>query len=130
MTAKFDIGWYNGWSPEERLAIVPIQKAAIASGELARPKRCSICLVEGNRDWRADDAVWLHDENYADPLAAYAVCRCCHRLLHRRFENPEPWLVLVAQHAKDGAWFEQLTMDAASLRQPFGVIYPNGLPSA
>lgn len=130
MTAKFDIGWYNGWSPEERLATLPIQKAAIASGELARPTRCSVCDVEGNRNWKADDAVWLHDENYADPLAAYAVCRRCHRLLHRRFEDPAPWLALVSEHGRGGTWFEQLSMDVASLCQPFGVTYPNGLSPA
>lgn len=127
---RFALGWYNGWSPEERLATVPIQKAAIACGELARPARCSICRIAGNRNWKADDAVWLHDENYADPLAAYAVCRRCHRTLHRRFDNPEPWLALVAKHARGGAWFERLTMDPASMRRPFEVTYPAGLPSA
>lgn len=124
------IGWYNGWSPQERLATLPIQKAAIASGELARPTACSICGVTGSRDWKAHDAVWLHDENYADPLAAYAACRRCHRLLHERFEQPAPWLQLVRQYARGGAWFELLSMDPASLRQPFAITYPSGLPNS
>lgn len=130
MKANFDIGWYNGWSPEERLATVPIQKAAIASGELARPTRCSICGVQGNRNWRADDAVWLHDENYADPLSAYAACRRCHRLLHNRFEAPQAWLALIAEHAWGRQWFEELSMDPESRYRPFNETYPAGLRSA
>jgi hypothetical protein len=123
-----DIGWYNGWSPDERRATLPIQKAAIASGELARPTTCSICGCTGNRDWRADDAVWLHDEDYANPLAVYAVCRRCHRTLHQRFDDPTTWLTLVARHHRDGgAWFKQLTMDPESRYRPFAETYPNGI---
>ena len=126
-----DIGWYNGWSAEERRATIPVQKAAIASGELARPTHCSICRCSGSRDWRAEDAVWLHDENYADPFAAYAACRRCHRLLHRRFDDPQPWLELVARHGGEGgAWFEQLTMDSDSRFRPFRETYPEGLPAS
>lgn len=128
MKPKFELGWYNGWSPEERSATNPIQRAAIASGELARPTHCSICHVEGNRNWKADDAVWLHNENYGEPLATYAICRRCHRVLHERFDDPTPWLALIAEHARGGAWFELLTMDAVSLRQPFEITYPEGLP--
>ncbi|MCP5403737.1 MAG: hypothetical protein H6917_15305 [Novosphingobium sp.] len=127
--ADIGIGWYNGWSPEERRATLPAQKAAIASGELARPTHCSICGCRSNRDWRAEDAVWLHDENYADPLAAYPVCRRCHRLLHRRFDDPQSWLELVTRHGGDGrTWFEQLTMDPDSRFRPFWETYPDGLP--
>lgn len=125
------IGWYNGWSPEERRATLPVQKAAIASGKLARPTICSICRCTGSRDWRADDAVWLHDENYANPFAAYAVCRRCHRLLHQRFDDPQPWLDLVSKYGSDGrAWFELLSPDPACQRRPFGETYPDGLPAA
>jgi hypothetical protein len=128
-----DIGWYNGWSPDERRATLPIQKAAIASGQLARPTICSICGCAGSKDWRADDAVWLHDEDYANPLAAYAVCRRCHRTLHQRFDDPQPWLALIiAKYASsDGpAWFEQLSMDPESRHRPFAETYSNGLPPA
>lgn len=125
------IGWYNGWSGEERLATLAVQKAAIAAGERKRPAICSICGCTGSRNWRADDAVWLHDEDYAHPLAAYAACRRCHRTLHQRFDDPEPWLDLVARHGDSGVqWFEQLSMDPASLRRPFAETYPNGLPAA
>lgn len=130
MTGKFEIGYYNGWSGDERRATLPLQKVAIASGELARPTICSICGCVGNRNWRAEDAVWLHDENYADPLAAYPICRRCHRLLHERFEAPEPWLALTGQHGREGAWFELFSLDPASLRRPFNQTYPDGLPAA
>ena len=123
-----DIGWYNGWSPEERRATLALQKAAIADGRLARPTTCSICGCTGSRDWRAEDAVWLHDENYADPLAAYQVCRRCHRILHRRFDEPEPWGALVQAHPRGGAWFELLSMDLESRFRPFRETYPNGMP--
>ena len=127
---KSDMGWYNGWSSEERLATLPIQKAAIASGELARPTRCSICLCQGNRDWKADDAVWLHHERYDRPLEAYPVCRRCHRALHRRFEEPDLWTALVAEHTRGGAWFEQLSLDPACRQAPFAETYPASLPAA
>lgn len=126
-----DIGWYNGWSPEERKAATPIQKAAIASRELARPTTCSICDCRGAGDWRADDAVWLHSEDYANPLAVYPVCRRCHRLLHRRFDDPAPWLELVTRHGSSGElWFEQLSMDPMSRYRPFAESYPAGLAAA
>ena len=124
-----DIGWYNGWSAEERRATSPVQKQAAKDGRLARPTHCSICGCKGSRDWRAEDAVWFHDENYTDPLAAYPVCRRCHRTLHRRFEEPEPWLELVEVHGQGGTrWFELLTMDPDSRTRPFAETYPDGLP--
>jgi hypothetical protein len=114
------LDWYNGWSPEKRLATLPAQREAIRSGAIPRPTTCSICGSGTN--------VWLHDENYADPLAAYHVCRLCHRTLHERFDHPEPWLTLVRRFGDGSRWFEYLTMDQASLRQPFVEIYPTGLP--
>ena len=46
----------------------------MAAGEPARPTRRSICGCAHNRqDRRADDAVWLHGEDYARPLAAYVL---------------------------------------------------------
>ena len=123
------IGWYNGWSPEERLATVPIQREAIRTGALERPTRCSICGTSNERG--GPNPVWLHDENYSDPLAAYPICRRCHRTLHERFEQPELWLALVKRHAtaERTAWYEQLTLDVASLYQPFALTYPSSLPS-
>lgn len=118
--------WYNGWSPGERLATLPIQKAAIADGTLPRPRACSIC----GASWNRENPIWLHDENYADPLAAYPTCRHCHRALHERFDQSEPWLALVAIHGDGVRWFEQLSMDPASMRQPFSATYPEGLPQS
>ena len=123
---RFEIGWYNGWSPEQRRATSPVQIAAVRSGMLPYPSRCSICSVQGYRG--SSNPVWLHDEDYADPLAAHPICRRCHRTLHERFDHPEPWLSLVRQHGIGTRWFEQLTMDAASLLQPFSVTYPDGPP--
>jgi len=126
----FELGWYNGWSPQERRATLAVQKAAIASGKLARPTQCSICRVKGSRNWKAEDAVRLHDENYAEPLSADPICRRCHRLLHARFYHPQPWLALVSEHVTPAAWFTQLSMDPRSRHRPFADTYPNGLPSA
>lgn len=120
--------WYNGWSPDERRAGVPVQQAAVRSGALPKPVTCSICGVTPGPG--SSNPVWFHDENYAEPLAAYHVCRRCHLILHRRFDQPEPWLELVARHANGSRWFERLTMDPASLRQPFAETYPDGLPTA
>ena len=122
------MGWYNGWSPEERIATLPVQRAAIRLGTIAKPSTCSICGITPGAD--SNNPVWLHDENYAEPLAAYHICRACHRILHNRFEQPEPWLTLVREFGSGGRWFEALTMDPASLRQPFWVTYPDGLPGA
>jgi len=123
------IGWYNGWSPEERTAVTPIQKQALKDGTLAKPTHCSICKCEGNRrDWRAQDAVWLHSEDYGNPLDVYHLCRRCHRTLHERFEKPDPWLELIAENGQRGAaWFELLTMDPDSRTRPIGKTYPDGL---
>ena len=126
---RWQIDWYNGWSPQQRIASLPLQRQAIRSGAIARPTTCSICAVTPEAG--SSNSVWLHDENYADPLGAYHVCRSCHRTLHERFTDPAAWLALIARHGRDGThWFEQLSMDLASLRQPFACTYPNGLPRA
>jgi hypothetical protein len=116
----WSIGWYNGWSPEQRLATLPVQREAIRAGAIPRPTICSIC---GSRE-----NVWLHDENYADPLAAYHVCRPCHRALHERFDQPGPWLALVSRYKTGDRWFERLSTDPASCYRLFADTYPQGLP--
>lgn len=128
MASGFTLDWYNGWSPEQRLATLPVQRDAIGSGALQRPARCSICSFDPKEHPGTSNCVWLHDEDYADPLAAYAVCRRCHRALHERFEDPLLWLALVERHGTGGQWFELLTMDPASKHRPFTQTYPNGLP--
>lgn len=123
---RFALGWYNGWSPDERRAATARQSAAVTRGVLSRPGACSICRVRRYRG--SDNPVWFHDEDYADPLAAFAICRQCHRTLHERFEQPAPWRALLHEHGDGTRWFEALSMDAAALRQPFTVTYPNGPP--
>lgn len=128
MTGGFTLDWYNGWSPEQRLATLPVQREAISSGKLKRPTRCSICGFNPKDHPGTSNRVWLHDEDYGDPLAAYAVCRICHRILHERFDDPASWLALLARHGSGGQWFELLTLDPVSKRQPFARTYPDGLP--
>ena len=127
---SYQIGFYNGWSGEERLAALPILRAALEAGTLDPPTRCSMCLVTGSPDWRAADGIVFHDEDYSNPLAAYTVCKPCHRLIHMRFWSAADWIALVARHARDGAWFERLSMDPDSRTRPFVQTYPDGLPSA
>ena len=116
-----DVGYYNGWSPTQRRESSLVQRQAIRDGIMARPTVCSICS--------SLDQVWLHDENYAEPLAAYPICRSCHGVLHRRFEEPATWLELVARHGTGEGWFELLSLDRACQYVPFASTYPNGLPS-
>ena len=113
--------WYNGWSPKERCARIPVQKKAVLDGTVPAPTICSIC--------GSDRSVGFHDENYAEPLAAFHVCRSCHMVLHRRFTQPGPWLALVKRHATGSGWFETLSMDPASRTRPFRETYPKGLPT-
>jgi hypothetical protein len=113
------IGWYNGWSPQERLATPPIQREAVNDGRLARPTHCSIC--------GSGHQVWFHNERYDRPLAVYPVCRTCHRILHERFELPDAWLALVSKHGGRAAWFERLSLNPASQRRPFHETYPAGI---
>ena len=128
--SKHQIGWYNGWHGDERLAVIPVIKAAVEAGTLAPPSRCSICLVDGTPDWRARDAIGFHDEDYANPLNGYPICRPCHRLIHLRFWRVEEWHAHVARLARGGQWFELLSMNPNSRFRPFAETYPEGLPLA
>lgn len=74
--------------------------------------------------------MFTHLEDYREPLDWYPVSKHVHRLLHRRFLEPERWLRLVIKHYVHGAWFTLLTMDVVDMHRPFDDIYPNGLPSA
>lgn len=120
------IGPYNGWTGSQRLATLPVQRAAMQSGELRSPRRCSICRID--RDHPAGLRIALHDEDYAHPLLAYPICTRCHGVLHRRFSQPDAWLRLVAQHSRAGSWFAQLSLDPETRSRPFTETYPRGLP--
>ncbi len=126
MSRGWRMGWYNGWSPAARIATLPIQREAIRSGRIATPETCSICGVTPGAG--SDNPVGLHDEDYSQPLLAYHICRICHRTLHGRFERPTLWHTLVRTHGSGNRWFEALTTDPASQRQPFEITYPAGLP--
>ncbi len=121
--SKFELGWYNGFSPDERRATLAVQKQAIADGVIQKPEVCSICGFRNGDPTSVRNSVWLHDEDYARPLKAHHICRLCHGILHMRFERPEPWLALVARHCGRGAWFERLSLDPASQRQPMELTY-------
>lgn len=116
---RFELGWYNGWSPEQRLATLPIQREAIRSGALRRPSACSVC--------GSTEDIWLHDERYDRPLEAYAICRPCHGALHGRFEDPARWQAILEAYGNGERWFEGLSLDPASQRRPFEETYPEGL---
>src|SRR5438309_1116375 len=94
---KNGIGWYNGWSGEERLAVLPVIRAALAEGRMAQPTRCSVCLVYGSSHAGAADAIVFHDEDYSRPLEAYPICRNCHRLVHMRFWRAREWAAHLAE---------------------------------
>jgi len=128
VTKSYALDWYNGWSPEQRLATLPVQRAALKAGALLAPTCCSVCGFDPREQPSAANRVWLHDEDYGDPLAAYAICRRCHWALHERFDDPQPWLAIVARHGGGDQWFERLSMDPASKRRPFLETYPEGLP--
>lgn len=122
------IGWYNGWGGEERMAALPLLKAALAEGRIAYPTQCSVCLAQGIYDWRSSDAIVFHDEDYRRPLEAYPVCKPCHSLIHLRFWRHREWDEHIARYARGGSWFELLSRDPDIRRRPFSETYPKGLP--
>lgn len=114
------MSFYNGWSPAERRATVPIQLEAFRSGKIERPRRCTICGFDKPR--RERDVV-LHNERYDQPLVGFGCCRRCHNALHGRFDKPARWLRLLERVASPGCWARQLSMDPSSQHQPFHVTY-------
>ena len=116
--------WYNGWSPEERQATVPIQRAAFRLGVISRPASCSIC---GFDQPQSPGSTILHLENYASPLNGYGCCHRCHQAIHGRFVRPQRWLRLLDRVCHQG-WGRMLSLDPASQWLPFKLSYPLGLP--
>ena len=115
--------WYNGWSPSERQATIPIQRDAFRRGLIARPASCSICGFDRPA---TPGAITIHVENYASPLEGYGCCRRCHGAVHARFVRPERWLRLLDRTDHAG-WGRKLTLCPRSQYQPFAVSYPIGL---
>lgn len=128
MTTGFVLDWYNGWSSEQRLATLPVQRAALDAGTLLRPTCCSVCRFDPREQPGSSNRVCLHNEDYGDPLATYAICRRCHWALHERFDNLAPWLAIVQRHGTGDQWYERLSMDPGSKRRLFLETYPEGLP--
>ena len=101
------IGWYNGYSPDERNDKFREMKKRIASGELSAPSRpCALC---GD----PDSDVEYHDEDYGIPYrwsepSTYVLCRHCHRQkLHLRFARPVIWQAFLA-HVRRGGYARDL----------------------
>lgn len=115
MTAN---GYYNGFSPKQRSGANAAIRAAIVRGTLDAPTACSVCLQTPVAPLQ-----W-HSERY-DILDAYPICRGCHVRVHARFNHPDRWRSFIAR-LDPGAWFQSVSMDPASLTQPFGVTYPSG----
>lgn len=116
------LSWYNGWTPQERRATVPVQLQAFRSGKIERPNLCSICGFDKPK--RERDVV-LHNEDYAEPLLGFGCCRRCHNALHGRFVNPGRWLRLLDRVAASNCWARRLSLDPASQFQPYHVTYPD-----
>lgn len=97
------LGPYNGNSGEER--VVGWQKtwAGVYAKLIPTHRTCSIC--------GSTETVQNHNEDYLRPLNAKPICGACHKVLHRRFSAPRPWLQLVAAHRRsDTDWFADLCM--------------------
>lgn len=115
--------WYNGWDWDQRCAVTPVQKIAVASGDIVQPTECGMT-------GHSSGYVFMHTEDYERPLEFYPLARFAHSLLHQRFTDPLPWNALVRANYAHGAWFTFLTMDPRDMRRSFGQVYPQGLPRA
>lgn len=119
---------YNGFTHEQRVATLSVQKAAAASGAWAHPTRCSICGFSDLSDPRGRGYIYAHLEDYGRPLHIHPTCRPCHVALHARFDNPARWLAVSTRHGHAGSWFRLLTMSPAHQAESFWDIYPQDLP--
>lgn len=89
---------YNGFSGIERRRGGQLALWLLAAGCISKPKHCDIC---GSRDH-----VGLHGENYYAVLRDPALCRRCHRALHRRPFEWDHWRSIVDVAAVTGQeWF-------------------------
>ena len=112
---------YNGFTPAERRVGGRAIREALADGRMAYAKACSVCACTLAASHQ------FHSERYDEPLSAYPVCRRCHHAIHARFRHPAYWQRFLAKLPPDG-WVHHLTVDPASLFQPFHETYPLGFP--
>lgn len=85
--------------------IVPGQYRPSASARDALLGRIDVLLRDGRKT-----IARVINENYFRPCSAMPVCRSCHRLLHRRFYDPIPWLTRANAYSYPGAWFTKISM--------------------
>jgi hypothetical protein len=89
---------YNGFSPVERVRGWQVSKWLQAAGSLPYPRQCDVC--------RGAERVALHSESYYHIGRAPGVCRRCHRAIHRRHREPEPWRQIIERFSITGTeWF-------------------------
>lgn len=93
---------YNGSTNEQR--IIGWQKvwAAVYAKLIPNCKTCSVC--------GGTNTIHYHCEDYLRPLDARPICKSCHFALHKRFSQPENWLLIVRRNGAPGDWFFDLRM--------------------
>ena len=128
LARRYTLPHYNGFTPDERFASIPIQNDALRRGVIKQPVGCSICGFSKPNDFKGQGYIFMHLESYSSPLDIYPACKRCHAVLHARFVTPERWLEIVRAHFQEGAWFTKLTMNPASQWQLYHLTYPKGLP--
>lgn len=126
---RFVLPSYNGFDADERMAVTPIQNAAVRSGGLIRPTTCCICGDSRSEFPHGRDYRFLHTEDYRKPLVIYPLCKRHHADLHARFRDPERWQRVLQRYGRPGEWFTLLSQDRASQWRPFDDTYPDGLPA-
>jgi hypothetical protein len=119
---------YNGFTHDQRIASIPVQKAAVLTGALAWPTRCSICGFSDRSDPRGRGYIFAHLEDYDRPLRLHPTCKPCHAALHARFREPTRWRSRIECRGHPGSWFHQLTMDPEHQAASYWAIYPGDLP--
>lgn len=100
---------YNGATGQERRDNGNRYIIGRELGLIPWGKFCSICC--------STRFVGAHNENYFRPCSAMPICRSCHRLIHRRFYDPSPWLARAHEHAYEGAWFTIISLTELSRDQ-------------
>ena len=99
--SKSQLGYYNGYSPGERVAkLQAMHKKWPGRTHPYYRGRCHMC---GD----PTSPVSPHDEDYGLPYrwqrpAMYALCRQCHQRLHRRFKSPMAWEAYKRHLARGG----------------------------
>ena len=113
--------WYNGFSPRQRMAIIPLIDAAVASGALPPPKMCALCGTKAGK-------IGWHTEDYRKPLSSIPICGPCHSAIHLRFWRGHMRLTHVSPLLTAIPFLKALSLDPKTMERPFDETYPAGLP--